>query len=78
MSTLEQSAPQAPVEEESLPTFNNGITPLGQPPLPVLTEPVPRAEIDPSVAPVFTVEYRSPVEAVAGVGGIAGVAAEEE
>ncbi len=77
MSTLEQSAPQAPVEE-SLPTFNNGITPLGQPPLPVLTEPVPRAEIDPSVAPVFTVEYRSPVEAVAGVGGIAGVAAEEE
>ena len=63
---------------DSIPTFNNGITPQGQPPLPVLTEPVPRAEIDPAEAPVFTLEYRSPVEAVPGVGGIAGVQAEEE
>jgi hypothetical protein len=74
MSTVEQPTP---AEEPVLPVFNNSITPLGQPPLPVITEPVPRAEIDPSVAPEVTIEYRSPVEAVPGVGGIPGVAAEE-
>ena len=68
--------PAAP-EEEVLPTFNNGITPGGQPPLPVITEPVPRAAVDPSVAPEITLEYQSPVEAVPGAGGIPGVQAEE-
>ncbi len=77
MSTEYQTPVVAPEEEEVLPTFNNGITPAGPAPLPVLTEPVPRAVIDPSVAPVVPLEYRSPVEAVPGVGGIPGVQAEE-
>ena len=67
--------PEQSVEQE-LPSFNNGITPGGQPPLPVITEPVPRAAVDPSVAPEITLEYQSPAEAVAGVGGILGVQAE--
>jgi len=76
MSTEYQLPEVAPAEDPVLPTFNNGITPVGPAPLPVLTEPVPRAEIDPSVAPVISTQYVSPVEAVPGVGGIPGVQAE--
>ncbi len=76
MMSTDYNVPEAAAEEEVLPSFNNGITPGGQPPLPVITEPVPRAAVDPSVAPEITLEYQSPAEAVAGVGGILGVQAE--
>ena len=61
---------------DSIPTFNNGITPPNPPPPPVLTEYVPRAPVDPEEAPVVREQYQSPVEAVPGVGGIPGVSAE--
>ena len=76
MSTEYQLPESAPQAEELLPEFNNTITPKGQPEPPVLTEPVSRVAIDPSVAPVPSTEYVSPVEAVPGVGGIPGVSAE--
>lgn len=78
MSTLEEPTPAAPAEEPVLPVFNNGITPQGQPPLPVITEPVPCAEVNTDYTPPTDLVYRPPVEAVAGVGGIAGVTAEQE
>ena len=62
--------------ETELPTFNNGITPPNPVPPPPVDEVVPRAAIDPSVAPVAPEQYQSPVEAVPGVGGIPGVSAE--
>jgi hypothetical protein len=78
MSTEYQVPVAAPVEDsDSTPTFNNGITPQGQPAPPLVTELVPRVSVDPSVAPVITLDYSSPVEAVPGVGGIPGVQAEE-
>lgn len=77
MSTEYQTPEVAPEALPELPVFSNGITPGPQPALPVLTEPVPRAAIDPSVAPEPTTEYRSPIEAVPGSGGIVGVQPEE-
>ena len=77
MSTAYNVPESAAAEEEVLPTFNNGITPPNAPPPPLVEGPVPRAAIDPSVAPVASDQYKAPVEAVAGVGGILGVQAEE-
>ncbi len=88
MSTVSNSeglAPAVPVpepvvEETVLPELSNGITPSGQPSLPVVEEIVPATmpvsdSERLSEVPV-SVEYRSPVEAVPGVGGIPGVQAE--
>lgn len=81
MSTINPSDPiSAPSESDSLPTFNNGITPLNAPPPPVVTElipavmPVSNAELNANSNPEQP--YTPPVEAVPGVGGILGVQAE--
>ena len=73
MSTAYTTPEPAAAEEVVLPTFNNGITPPNAPPPPVVEGIVPRAAIDPSVAPVASDQYTAPVEAVPGVGGIPGV-----
>lgn len=77
MSTEYQTPEVAPQAEPELPVFSNGITPSGQPSLPVVEEIVPATmpvsdSERLSDVPV-SVEYRSPVEAVPGSGGIVGV-----
>lgn len=63
-------------EEELLPVFANSRSPQAQPPSPILDGIVERLPVDPTVAPVISEVYVSPVEAVPGSGGIAGVTAE--
>ncbi len=69
-----------------LPVLNNGITPAGQPLPPEVTEFIPadlpvldqqRREFpDHHMSTSAEQPWKSPVEAVAGVGGIAGVSEE--
>lgn len=89
MST-EYTVPEPAVDaaqEPELPVFNNGITPPNAPPPPVVEgipprDPLPMTDAE-RTAGTFHMNidhettYKSPVEAVAGVGGIAGVQAEE-
>ena len=77
MSTAYTVPEPAAAEEEVLPEFNNGVTPRPQAPPPVITEPVPMVAVDLSLTPPDVDQYKAPVEAVPGVGGILGVQAEE-
>jgi len=87
MMSTDYNVPEpAAAEEEVLPSFNNGITPGGQPPPPVVEgipprDPIPMTDAE-RTAGTFHMNidhettYQSPVEAVAGVGGILGVQSE--